>query len=165
MATLSSVLQKAHSQQAPLRANLLWGRPPTGFYDRPKAVGQTGRAPGAPTRGAQRRADMKTGSKSVGQATQPGPPRGVRNYYKKPPARVTGGSTGAPTEMELELQLMAVGLQLAAVGLQLAAVGCNRRRSGCNRPRNRRAVPKQKISNNQRAQGPPRAKFPCLPPP
>ena len=35
----------------------------------------------------------------------------------------TGGSTRAPTEMELKLQLM-------AVGLQPAAVGCNQRRRG-----------------------------------
>ena len=35
----------------------------------------------------------------------------------------TGGSTSAPTEMELELQL-------TPVGLQPTAVGCNRRRRG-----------------------------------
>ena len=47
--------------------------------------------------------------------------RGVPNSRKKLPARVIWGSTRAPTEMELELQL--------------TAVGCNQWRLGCNRPR------------------------------
>ena len=43
-----------------------------------------------------------------------GPPKSQKNS----PARVIWGSTRAPTEMEL-------GLQLTAVGLQPTTVGCN----------------------------------------
>ena len=52
--------------------------------------------------------------------------RGVPNSgEKKPPARVIWGSTRGPTEMELELQL-------TAVGLQLTVVVCSRRRWASN---------------------------------
>ena len=48
---------------------------------------------------------------------------GVPDYIDKNLQRVIWGSTTAPTEMELELQLTAVGLRLTAVGLRLTAVG------------------------------------------
>ena len=53
----------------------------------------------------------------------------------------TGGSTRAPTEMELELQL-------TAVGLQLTAVGCNRRRLASSR--RRLASSRRRLASNRR---------------
>ena len=61
-------------------------------------------------------------------------PKGKKNLSH------TRGSSKAPYEMELELQLTAVGLQPTAVGLQLWAVGlCN---GGGDRPLSK----KRKIS-------------------
>ena len=61
----------------------------------------------------------------------------LTQQQQKTPAPVIWGSTRAPTEMEL-------ALQLTAFGLQLTAVGCNRRWLGCNGLQNWRAVLKQK---------------------
>ena len=62
-----------------------------------------------------------------------------------------GGPQGAPTEMELELQLSAVSLQPTAfslqptaVSLQPTAVSCNRQRVGGTAPEMGREDPKEK---------------------